>query len=272
MIVVCVAVCVLWSLVEVHSQTYVSFMGQKLTNHSYVNLTLRNNYILVRCHTDLMTCCNSTNIHQGDWYFPNGERVKLKEDGVNIYKKRGNKQVSIHHRNDAIIPSGIFRCDIPTSNTENDSLVIKNNTLYVGLYTSGGINIISTKEMPYIILYIQRVMLDYTVCTMLGDVKISGRLKVSKDTLTCISVGGPATTVTWSRDNVTITQGTKTVLDDPHNGGYTHTLNVTEAGRQGTLYTCTVANSKPSSDSVSITVQAYGKLTCYSYVYTLYLQ
>ena len=97
---------------------------------------------------------------------------------------------------------------------------------------------------------------------MLGDVKISGRLKVSKDTITCISVGGPATTVTWTRDNVTITQGIETVLDDPQNGGYTHTLNVTEAGRQGTHYTCTVANSKPSSDSASITVQAYG--TCYS--------
>ena len=153
MIVVCVAVCVLWSLAEVHSQTeypYVSFMGQKLTNHSYVNLTLRNmsNNLLVGCHTDLMTCCSSSNIHQGDWYFPNGERVKLKEDGLYIYKKCGNKQVSILFKNAAVIPSGIFRCDIPTSNTENDSLVIK-NTLYVGLYTSGGINIISTKEMPY---------------------------------------------------------------------------------------------------------------------------
>ena len=93
---------------------------------------------------------------------------------------------------------------------------------------------------------------------MLGDVQIYGRLKVSKDTLTCISVGGPATAVTWTRDNVTITQGTKTVLDDPLNGGYIHTLNVTEAGRQGTLYACTVANTKPSSDSASITVQAYG--------------
>ena len=144
MIVVCVAVCVLWSLVEVHSQTeypYVSFMGQKLTNHTYVNLTLRNMSIdlLVGCHTDLMTCCNSTNIHQGYWYFPNGERVKLEKGGINIYKRCGDKQVNLLHKNDDI-PSGIFRCDIPTSNTENDSLVIKNNTLYVGLYTSEGIN------------------------------------------------------------------------------------------------------------------------------------
>ena len=81
---------------------------------------------------------------------------------------------------------------------------------------------------------------------------------MSKDTLTCVSTGGPATTVTWTRDNVTITQGTETVLDDPPNAVYIHTLNVTVTGKQGGLYKCTVANNKPSSDSVNVTVQAYG--------------
>ena len=61
-------------------------------------------------------------------------------------------------------------------------------------------------------------------------------------TLTCISTGGPATTVTWTRDSVTVTEGTETVLDDPVTAQYTHTLTVT--GRLGGLYTCTVANNK----------------------------
>ena len=72
-------------------------------------------------------------------------------------------------------------------------------------------------------------------------------------TLTCISTGGPATTVTWTRDSVTVTEGTETVLDDPVTAQYTHTLTVT--GRLGGLYTCTVTNNKPSSDSADITVQ-----------------
>ena len=55
-------------------------------------------------------------------------------------------------------------------------------------------------------------------------------------TLTCISTGGPATTVTWTRDSVTVTEGTETVLDDPVTAQYTHTLTVT--GRLGGLYTC----------------------------------
>ena len=70
-------------------------------------------------------------------------------------------------------------------------------------------------------------------------------------TLTCISTGGPATTVTWTRDSTTVTEGTETVLNDPVTGQYTHTLTMTTAG----VYTCTVSNNKPSSESDSITVE-----------------
>ena len=72
-------------------------------------------------------------------------------------------------------------------------------------------------------------------------------------TLTCISTGGPATTVTWTRDSDTVTQGAETVLDDRETAQYTHTLTVT--GRLGGLYTCTVANDKPSKDSAQLRVR-----------------
>ena len=64
-------------------------------------------------------------------------------------------------------------------------------------------------------------------------------------TLTCISTGGPATTVTWTRDSVNVTEGTETVLDDPVTAQYIHTLTVT--GRLNENYTCNVSNSRPSS-------------------------
>ena len=67
-------------------------------------------------------------------------------------------------------------------------------------------------------------------------------------TLTCISTGGPATTVTWTRDSVTVTEGTETVLNDPVTAHYTHTLTGSTRGE----YTCTVANRKPSTASASI--------------------
>ena len=72
-------------------------------------------------------------------------------------------------------------------------------------------------------------------------------------TLTCISTGGPATTVTWTRDSVTVTEGNKTVLNNRVTSEYTHTLTVT--GRLRGLYTCTVANNKPSEYSAQLTVQ-----------------
>ena len=78
-------------------------------------------------------------------------------------------------------------------------------------------------------------------------------------TLTCISTGGPATTVTWTRDSVPVTEGTETVLDDPVTAQYTHTLTVT--GRLPGLYTCTVANSKPSEASANFTVQGINLFT-----------
>ena len=53
----------LWSLVEVHSQTapYLTFMGEILPDHSYVDLSalgeLANVDDHVVCHTDLTSCC-----------------------------------------------------------------------------------------------------------------------------------------------------------------------------------------------------------------------
>ena len=81
-------------------------------------------------------------------------------------------------------------------------------------------------------------------------------------TLICISTGGPATTVTWTRDSVTVTEGTETVLDNRVTSQYTHTLTVT--GTLGGLYTCTVANNKPSQDSASYTVEGILLVECYA--------
>ena len=76
-------------------------------------------------------------------------------------------------------------------------------------------------------------------------------------TFTCISTGGPATTVTWTRDSVDALGDTETVLNDPVTAQYTHTLTVTEI-LEG-LYTCTVSNNKPSTASATITVEGIAR-------------
>ena len=71
-------------------------------------------------------------------------------------------------------------------------------------------------------------------------------------TLTCISTGGPATNVTWTRDSEEAPGDRLSVLDNATSAQYTHTLNVT--GRLGGLYTCIVANDKQSKDSAQLNV------------------
>ena len=112
---------------------------------------------------------------------------------------------------------------------------------------------------------------------MLGDITISDGVTLTVDsdlngpspqfTLTCISTGGPATTVTWTRDSVTVTEGTETVLDDPVTAQYTHTLTGNTTG----VYTCTVANDKPPRDSASFTVEGYFSFTRHECVIIYYI-
>ena len=109
------------------------------------------------------------------------------------------------------------------------------------------------------------------ICYGLGDITISDDVTLTVDsdlirgTFTCISTGGPATTVTWTRDSGDAVGDTNTELDNRVTAQYTHTLTVTEilVG----LYTCTVSNDKPSTASVNITLQGIQvSITCLSFL------
>jgi len=95
-----------------------------------------------------------------------------------------------------------------------------------------------------------------------GDVTIPSGMTVTVDsdlngenpqfTLTCISTGGPATNVTWTRDSETVSGG-MTVLENATTAQYTHALTVT--GRLGGQYQCNVSNNKPSTATKQLTVE-----------------
>ena len=119
-------------------------MGENLPNHSYVDLTLVgidsgvNTGDIVRCHTDLATCCNhGQGVHRGDWYFPNETRLQLAPwpPVLNIFERRDAQLVTLRRRHNAMGPSGIYCCEVPTHDDVNLSV---RETVYVGLYVSGG--------------------------------------------------------------------------------------------------------------------------------------
>ena len=120
-------------------------MGETLPNHGYVDLNEVGDDDgdpgdTVRCHTDLMTRCRGVEgQHRGDWYFPDGTtRLPFSSNTTTFFEARGDRRVDIHRRSGANPPSGIYRCDIPTIavNDEDDGSV--RDTVYVGLYATGG--------------------------------------------------------------------------------------------------------------------------------------
>ena len=125
-------------LVEVHSQQtypYVSFMGQTLADHSYVDLNTvgsdSDNSDSVVCHTDLGTCCSGgQGIHRGDWYFPDGTPLQF---SGNIYLGRSAQRVAIR-RTTTTGPTGIYRCRIATNAVHSNTDISVRDSVYVGLY------------------------------------------------------------------------------------------------------------------------------------------
>ena len=75
--------------------------------------------------------------------------------------------------------------------------------------------------------------------------------------LTCISTGGPATTVIWTSNSMTVMDDSahhiaSQMLTDGETATYNHTLMVT--GRLVGVYECNVSNNKPSSSSRMLAV------------------
>ena len=137
--------CLLSSLMDVHSGEnfpHVTFMGNTLSNNSYLDLSLvgeNRSSDTVQCHTDLATCCRSSHgIHRGDWFASdNDKRLPFRgENPVNFYEDRQEKIVHLRSKNNASEPSGIYRCVIATEAVHDDSDQSVGETVYVGLYTS----------------------------------------------------------------------------------------------------------------------------------------
>ena len=100
-----------------------------------------------------------------------------------------------------------------------------------------------------------------------GQVTIPGEITFQLDTepatdppvftLTCITTGGPATTVSWRRDGTLLNDDSNhditSQVTDPVTATYTNTLTVT--GRLAGQYECSVSNSRtPSGSTRSLTV------------------
>ena len=136
MVVLKIAVVCVWLYLSVHCQAeeypQVTFMGNDLANHSYLDLSLvgTSDNDSVQCHTDVGTCCNAGwGLDRGDWKFPNGTRPPWHGD---IYERRHAQRVDLYRKSGS--ESGIYHCNITVSTGFGTVF----GFFYIGLYQNGG--------------------------------------------------------------------------------------------------------------------------------------
>ena len=242
---------------------YLSLNADIIPNHGYVlisDIGSTEDTALI-CNTNrpatLSTGGNPMMHSGGDWFGPDGTAVGTRyssEHAVPGFRRnRGPGMVQLIRYTTNINPSlngmtftppeGIYHCEV-------EDATMTQQTLYVGLYNSGGgmcVHVCLWHCTCIIINFDTFSVISDTV-TLTVDSDLNGASP--QFTLTCISTGGPATTLTWTRDSEMLPGSS--VLDDAETAQYTHTLTVT--GRLGGLYTCTVANDKPSVATAIYTV------------------
>ena len=69
------------------------------------------------CVTDLVQCCRSEDTGGmgalGEWFYPNGSLVRVKDNGDDFYRNRDLGIVRLNRRNNAMSPTGQFCCVVP---------------------------------------------------------------------------------------------------------------------------------------------------------------
>ncbi|CAI8005642.1 hypothetical protein GBAR_LOCUS4333 [Geodia barretti] len=196
--------------------------GHFLSNNSFIYYPDIGDYgdRALKCVTDSVNCCNNSTV--GGWRDESGRPVYQGADGTTcLYVTRGDGVISLNRKRGCTDhTSGLWRCDIPDSSGESQSLYIY----------------ISNRRA-----YGQLVLLsvNFTLHTEL-------RASVPEFTISCRTHGGPATTVQWTVNGVPVQENryyetSQLILDTSLNSVYDTRLRV--KGRKCGTYNCTISNN-----------------------------
>ena len=102
----------------------IAYDGQSYQNNSIVNLDTQGG--ILQCFTDKSGCCNVIGNREGEWSYPNGSLIRLRNRNMDFYRTRGIGVVNLIWTRNALIPKGVFCCEIPPS-----------QVAYIGVYPQG---------------------------------------------------------------------------------------------------------------------------------------
>ena len=108
-----------------------SLNGKVIANDSFVNADdIGENDDALHCQTDKKSCCRYGVNRFGEWYFPNGTRVGMREGTRDnyFYRNRGDKIVRLNRRHNPP-ERGQFHCEVPDADGVNQTVFVN-----IGMY------------------------------------------------------------------------------------------------------------------------------------------
>ena len=116
---------VLLSVVSCQSLPQFEHDGRSLLNNSFTSYRdIASGDLALKCVTDNVDCCNDASV--GNWRDVRGSPVQEGRDGTScLYVTREDGEISLNRKSGCFDhTSGLWRCDIPDSSGDNQSLYI----------------------------------------------------------------------------------------------------------------------------------------------------
>ena len=116
------------------SLPHLAYREEPLSNNSFIKYNIIDEENSLKCVTNTsIDCCNDASV--GNWRDVRGSLFQEGRDGPScLYVTRGNGEISLNRKSGCTDhTSGLWRCDIPDSSGDMQSLYI-----YIGNYTSDG--------------------------------------------------------------------------------------------------------------------------------------
>ena len=101
------------------------------SNNSVVTITdIGEGDMSLYCITSRSECCRSSDGgERGDWFLPDRDSAVEGTSSANFSRRREPRAVVLDRRNNAVVPIGLYRCEVPDAGNTIQSL-------YIGVYTN----------------------------------------------------------------------------------------------------------------------------------------
>ena len=195
------------------------------------------------CLTNLERCCSSTvGGHHGFWHFL-GRRT---DSTSGIFFTQGSSALLLSRRSNTVGPTGIYTCGVPDAN----SLY---KFLYVGIY---GPEASEGRLCGFV--------WSFLMSSLSGSLTVSLSYDRASHTLTCVSSGGPVTTVTWRRNGEAISPESSShhrMGQALRESTYHNFLAITSSFFEDFVgpFSCTVDNARGNATSQAVTTERESK-------------